>query len=212
MTGRREKIDSCWEFSKTLVEEHGRVVETNIGRGHIMTLTYSDGHKLIIDERCSEVNVSVNVVKKAENNYIIDIDNDNDTTNAQFRVTKDNQGTTLFTVNEDGSVSFSNGLQITATGIIQVTDEIWHEVDGAGEPAFENDWGNVGGDYENCSFMIDPAGFVHLKGRVIGGLSNTVIFTLPVGKRVTNQQVFNTEMQYAGRVEITSDGGVKLVA
>ncbi len=52
MGSRLRKLDTCWEYSVTLVEEHGRVINTNIGQGHIMTLTYADGHKLIIDELC----------------------------------------------------------------------------------------------------------------------------------------------------------------
>ena len=120
MGSRLRKLDTCWEFSKTLVEEHGRVLNTHIGQGHIMTLTYADGHKLIIDERCSEVSVSLNVRRSAENSYFIDIDSDDDTTTAVFRVTKDNQATILFTLNEDGSLSFSNGLSVSATGDVSL--------------------------------------------------------------------------------------------
>lgn len=101
-----------------LVEEHGRVISTYIGQGHIMVLTYGDGHKLIIDERCSEVPVSVNIFKSAQGNYAIDIDSDKNTTTATFKVTKDDQGTTLFTVNEDGSISFSNGAQLSSAGVL----------------------------------------------------------------------------------------------
>ena len=118
MDQRRKKIDSCWEFSVTLVQEHGRVVNTNIGQGHLMTLTYSDGHKLIINELCSEVPVSVNIKRSAENNYYIDIDSDDDTTTAFFKVTKDGGKTTLFTVNEDSSISFKNGMTISAAGVL----------------------------------------------------------------------------------------------
>ncbi len=120
MGNRLKKLDACWEYSVTLVEEHGRVLNTNIGQGHIMTLTYADGHKLIIDELCSEVSVSLNIRKSAENSYYIDIDSDNDTTTAFFKVTKDGEGTTLFTVNEDGSISFSNGLSVSATGDVSL--------------------------------------------------------------------------------------------
>ncbi len=120
MDDRRQKLDSCWEYSVTLVKNHGRVLETLIGQGHIMTLTYADGHKLIIDEHCSEVPVSVNIYRSAAGNYAIDIDSDNDTETATFKVTKDNQGTTLFTVNEDGSISFNNGLSVSATGDVSL--------------------------------------------------------------------------------------------
>ena len=118
MGNRLRKLDACWEYSVLLVEEHGRVINTHIGQGHIMTLTYSDGHKLIIDELCSEVPVAVNIYKSAVGNYSIDIDSDNDTETATFKVTKDNQGTTLFTVNEDGSISFSNGMEVSAAGVV----------------------------------------------------------------------------------------------
>ncbi|KKM45258.1 hypothetical protein LCGC14_1560980, partial [marine sediment metagenome] len=118
MNQRRKKIDLCWEYSKTLVAEHGRVLETNLGQGHIMTLTYADGHKLIINELCNEVPVSINIRRSAENSYYIDIDSDNDTTTAFFKITKDGEATTLFTLNEDGSVVFSNGLNISSGGVI----------------------------------------------------------------------------------------------
>ncbi len=50
--------------------------------------------------------------------YVVDIDHDEDTSNAFFKITKDNAGATLFSIGEDGAVVFSNGVSINAAGVI----------------------------------------------------------------------------------------------
>ena len=47
--------------------------------------------------------------------------------------------------------------------------EAKHYVGAAGEPAFQNGWTNVGGNFHNASFYKDRSGVVHLSGAVTGG-------------------------------------------
>jgi hypothetical protein len=61
--------------------------------------------------------------------------------------------------------------------------EDWHEIDAAGEPAFQNGWVNESPLNEvTAGFYADPYGQVHLKGMITSG-SNAPIFSLPVGYR-----------------------------
>ncbi len=50
--------------------------------------------------------------------YVVDIDHDEDTSNAFFKITKDDFGATLFSINENGAVVFSNGVSIDSSGVI----------------------------------------------------------------------------------------------
>ncbi len=50
--------------------------------------------------------------------YVVDIDHDEDTSNAFFKITKDGFGATLFSIGEDGAVVFSNGVSIDSAGAI----------------------------------------------------------------------------------------------
>lgn len=55
---------------------------------------------------------------------------------------------------------------------------VWHYVGEAGEPAFENGWHNVGGDYQRLRFRINNEEDTQIEGTVTGGTGSTV-FTLP---------------------------------
>ena len=90
-----------------------------------------------------------------------------------------------------------------------------HYVGQAGEPAFQNGWANVGDPYMPCCFGRDMSGGVHLFGRVIGGLMDTVIYTLPVvpiNHRPDKTIVLKTPVQGSGNIEINTNGEVKLIA
>ena len=89
---------------------------------------------------------------------------------------------------------------------------VWHEVGTGGEPAFENSWANVGGDYNTCAFGVDVEGKLHLKGRVDGGIADTAMYTLPANIRPGKTQLFAvvTEPDY-GQLSVGSDGVVQLV-
>jgi S-layer homology domain len=63
--------------------------------------------------------------------------------------------------------------------------EAFHVVGTAGEPQFQNGWGNFGsGTWESAGFFKDALGIVHLKGTLSGiGNNATTAFTLPAGYR-----------------------------
>lgn len=92
---------------------------------------------------------------------------------------------------------------------------VWHEVGTDGEPAFENSWTNVGGDYATCAFGLDTGGRLQLKGRVDGGEADTAIFTLPaspVNFRPDKIQCFAVAtVSGPGQLLADIDGVVKLV-
>ena len=50
-------------------------------------------------------------------------------------------------------------------------------------PTFQNSWVNVGGGTEPVQYFKDQNGVVYIKGQTVGGLSGTVVFTLPAGYR-----------------------------
>ena len=62
--------------------------------------------------------------------------------------------------------------------------EAFHVVGAPGEPGFQHSWQNKGGVYdEPLGFYKDRTGVVHLRGRIVPGSANTVIFQLPPGYR-----------------------------
>jgi hypothetical protein len=72
--------------------------------------------------------------------------------------------------------------------VAQVTQEGWHNVGAAGEPAFQNGFHNqTGAGLRPLRFMKDPAGVVRVEGDVDGPVDN-IIFTLPPGYRPPIQQ------------------------
>lgn len=58
----------------------------------------------------------------------------------------------------------------------------WHYIGTTGEPAFENDWGELA-FAPLPAFRIREAGVVDLHGGFTGGDGGTVVFTLPEGYR-----------------------------
>lgn len=83
---------------------------------------------------------------------------------ARFLVGKDVNHTSIFYVDD-----------------VRLTDfgEPWHYIDATGEPAFENSWDNfAAGTDPEAGFRLDGA-HGQLKGKVAGGSSGTVAFTLP---------------------------------
>lgn len=65
-----------------------------------------------------------------------------------------------------------------------VTNEAWHNIGAAGEPAFQNLWVNNGGGYQVARYRKER-GRVYVEGSIKTGGVNTVAFTLPVGYRPT---------------------------
>jgi hypothetical protein len=69
---------------------------------------------------------------------------------------------------------------------VQVPMDTWHIVGSGGtEPAFQNGWTSTsaGSVLNALRFRKDPLGRVTLAGQVLGGPSNSVVFTLPPGYR-----------------------------
>jgi len=90
-------------------------------------------------------------------------------------------------------------------------DAAWHLVGGGGEPAFENDWSNVGGAYEVAAYRITANGWVFLKGRVDGGAIDTVVFTLPATYRPSAAMVFAMATEAAAWLQIAANGEVSVI-
>jgi hypothetical protein len=61
--------------------------------------------------------------------------------------------------------------------------EAFHLVGTAGEPPFQNGWGNFGDIFSEAGFFKDALGIVHLKGTLSGPGNSTTAFTLPEGYR-----------------------------
>lgn len=76
---------------------------------------------------------------------------------------------------------------------------------------FQNSWVNYDGNYNQCAYLRDPAGFVHLRGLVKTGTidGSASIFTLPVGYRPQYRELHSTFSNgAAARVDITTAGAV----
>jgi len=99
-----------------------------------------------------------------------------------------------------------------SVGSLSRADEDWHEIGTDGEPAFENSWDNVGGNYNTCAFRFDAEGKVWYKGQAGGGTPNTTIYTLPVAYRSSKTQIFAIAIESGyGQLTIGIDGTVKLI-
>jgi hypothetical protein len=92
-----------------------------------------------------------------------------------------------------------------------VKDTAWHEVGAADEPEFQNSWHNYGYPYATLAYRKDSTGYVHLKGRVIGGAVDTVVFTLPLGYRPESTLVLASPMGATGWIEVGASGDVKII-
>ena len=74
---------------------------------------------------------------------------------------------------------------------------------------FQNSWVNYDGTFNQCGYLRDPHGFVHLRGLVKSGTIGTTIFTLPAGYRPEYQQLFNVQSNSAlGRCDVKTNGEV----
>jgi hypothetical protein len=78
-------------------------------------------------------------------------------------------------------------------------------------PTLLNSWVNFGGGWVEAGYRIDSFGRVHLRGLVKDGTVSAVgvIFTLPVGYRPAQAQIFAVDGNSAyGRLTIQEDGDV----
>lgn len=89
------------------------------------------------------------------------------------------------------------------------TDDAWHEVGAAGEPAFAGTWVNFGTGNSTAAFKLIADGLVQLKGTIKTGTIATAAFTLPAGYRPPASSRFAVPSNNAyGQVDITSAGVV----
>lgn len=81
-------------------------------------------------------------------------------------------------------------------------------------PTMSNGWINYGtSSFTACGYMKDTMGFVHLRGLISSGTSNTAIFTLPVGYRTLKQLHIAVPANNAfGNIAILTNGNVHLQA
>ncbi len=104
-----------------------------------------------------------------------------------------------------------------------VGTDLLHIVGGAGEVAFENGWQNYSGagitpeGWTPAQFWKDGFGVVHLAGVVNRGASaltlSTTIFTLPVGYRPAQDDVFAIDTSGAhGHLRVHANGALQLGA
>ena len=70
------------------------------------------------------------------------------------------------------------------------------------EPALDNGWVNVGGEFNDAGYMLDALGFVHMKGSITNAtIAATAAFTLPAGYRPQNTEMFfSMSINSAGEV------------
>ena len=85
-------------------------------------------------------------------------------------------------------------------------------------PALQNGWAPYGNNFNLPAYFKDSLGIVHLRGMVRGGTLRNSIFTLPVGYRPINRELFlvasampsatSTNGSGFGRVDVANDGQV----
>jgi hypothetical protein len=107
-------------------------------------------------------------------------------------------------------IEFDTGQSIFPASIVSVTQEGWHTVGAAGEPAFQNSW--VGRAPEPPRFRKTPDGEVTIEGIFDTGVSGATAFTLPVGYRPDRNE-YSVQLGDAGAAAyalVGSDGTVQL--
>lgn len=84
-----------------------------------------------------------------------------------------------------------------------------HLLGNAGEPAFQNGWGDYGGGFISAAYMKDAHNRVTLRGIVAAGAVPSAIFTLPEGYRPGGAHIFPALSNgHIGRIKIDSNGSV----
>jgi hypothetical protein len=71
-------------------------------------------------------------------------------------------------------------------GIVQA-DTGWHIIGAAGEPGFVNGWDHYPAPYGPGRFRKLASGLVVMEGLIRSGVANSLILTMPVGYRPTEQ-------------------------
>jgi hypothetical protein len=111
------------------------------------------------------------------------------------------------------SIEFDTGQTTFPASIVSVTQEGWHNVGAAGEPAFQNAYANAGS--RPMRFRKDPAGRVQVQGDVSSATAtdDTPVFTLPVGYRpdvASYSPLLLTNGAAGGFIHVNPDGTVSI--
>jgi hypothetical protein len=98
-------------------------------------------------------------------------------------------------------------------GNATVPMDTWHVIGAAGEPAFANSWVNDAG--ATTKFRKYPDGKVRIAGRIRAGTLPGIAFTLPVGYRPTQLNIFdalcnNGSTDLQGQLRIDTVGAVTI--
>lgn len=129
-----------------------------------------------------------------------------------------------FTISGAGTDILSRRIKLWAEGGLEMTGDFevaaTLNADAIATPAwedlsafFQNGWVDYGNGFVEAAYYKDPAGVVHLRGLITGGLNqqNTVIFTLPPTHRPSyGHMIFAVVngVDTLGRIDIESDGDV----
>jgi hypothetical protein len=110
-------------------------------------------------------------------------------------------------------------IRVNAAGNLDLSDAgswrlAWHDV--ATGVGFQNSWTNFAAGIDaSASYILDPLGFVTLRGILSGGASGTTAFTLPAGFRPPLQEGFAVTLANgsgvvgSGQVLVTASGVVQ---
>lgn len=112
-----------------------------------------------------------------------------------------------FSAMQSGTVS-KTPIEAVTDGIITGLQTLtWTSV--ASSVGFTNGWTDFGAPYNTVGYVLDAAGFVHLRGLIKSGTMTLPAFTLPVGYRPLGQCYFGTVSNNAhGDIFITTAGAV----
>ena len=111
------------------------------------------------------------------------------------------------------------GSSLDADTLDGLSNDTWHVVGAAGEPAFQSSWTNYGFGQQTASFTKDATGVVHVRGGVKDGVVNPingVPFTLPAGYRPPSTVYFplvtldGANTLTPGFVGILSNGEIRI--
>ena len=126
-------------------------------------------------------------------------------------------GSTAWSLNNATHLTYMSVVQVDRPGpqgppggSVNIPMDPWHVVGAAGEPAFENGWVNYGSGFAPAAFRKSPDGRVHIRGLVVGGATNSNIFTLPAGYWPPAQVLIANirDPEVAGRIDITTTGRI----
>jgi hypothetical protein len=116
----------------------------------------------------------------------------------------------VFLTSQNGLLGLSEKMRIKDDGNVTIAGKILNEA--WQTPTLLNTWVNYGPGFNTPQYYIDKESVVHLKGLVKNGAVGTVIFTLPVGYRPTEQYIFTVNSGGAfGRVDVAAYGDVIVV-